>query len=169
MEFLISLLDNKEQREKTAQVVRVVRSNIRVKNYFGWRSFIDDVATDLVGYMIKTEFKYSAGAYVTCGMQSAIDHCRYCNAQKRRGDYEWTDIDECYDIGDNSYNPEKELVDKAHCNELYNRIAERFGQDLAEQLKPVIFDGKTKKLSNKILLKCKTEEFKQFLDEARNM
>lgn len=166
MKNLINLLETAEQRQKAAQVIRTVEGNIRVKNYFGWRTFIDDVAIDLVGYMIATNFQYTAGAYITCGMQSALDHCRYCNAQKRRGDYEWCSLDEFYSLEDESSNIERQMEQEEKCNELYQRIAKKFGQALAEQLKPVIFEGETK-LSKRVLAKCKTNEFREFLDEER--
>ena len=116
--------------------------------------------------MIATNFQYTAGAYITCGMQSALDHCRYCNAQKRRGDYEWCSLDEFYSLEDESSNIERQMEQEEKCNELYQRIAKKFGQALAEQLKPVIFEGETK-LSKRVLAKCKTNEFREFLDEER--
>ena len=165
MKELIKLLETAEQRQKASQVVRQVRANIRVKNYFGWRTFIDDVSIDLVGYMISTDFKYTVGAYITCGMQSALDHCRYCNALKRRGDYEYVslDSDECFlQIEDESANFEKKLEREAHCDELYQKIAAQFGEELANQLKPVI-DATEDKLDRKVIAQCRTAEFREFL------
>lgn len=165
MKELIKLLETAEQRQKASQVVRQVQANIRIKNLFGWRSYIDDVAIDLVGYMIKTDFQYTVGAYITCGMQSALDHCRYCNALKRRGDYEYVslDSDECFlQIEDESANFEKKLEREAHCDELYQKIAAQFGEELANQLKPVI-DATEDKLDRKVLAQCRTEEFREFL------
>lgn len=165
MKELIKLLETAEQRQKASQVVRQVRANIRIKNLFGWRSYIDDVSIDLVGYMIKTDFKYTVGAYITCGMQSALDHCRYCNALKRRGDYEYVslDSDECFlQIEDESANFERQIEREEHCKELYEKIAAQFGEELANQLKPVI-DATEDKLDRKVLAQCKTEEFREFL------
>ena len=165
MKELIKLLETAEQRQKASQVVRQVQANIRIKNLFGWRSYIDDVAIDLVGYMIKTDFQYTVGAYITCGMQSALDHCRYCNALKRRGDYEYVslDSDECFlQIEDESANFERQMEREEHCNELYQKIAAQFGEELANQLKPVI-DATEDKLDRKVLAQCKTEEFREFL------
>ena len=165
MKELIKLLETAEQRQKASQVVRQVQANIRIKNLFGWRSYIDDVAIDLVGYMIKTNFQYTVGAYIICGMQSALDHCRYCNALKRRGNYEYVslDSDECFlQIEDESANFEKKLEREAHCDELYQKIAAQFGEELANQLKPVI-DATEDKLDRKVLAQCRTEEFREFL------
>ena len=165
MKELIKLLETAEQRQKASQVVRQVQANIRIKNLFGWRSYIDDVAIDLVGYMIKTNFQYTVGAYIICGMQSALDHCRYCNALKRRGNYEYVslDSDECFlQIEDESANFEKKLEREAHCDELYQKIAAQFGEELANQLKPVI-DATEDKLDRKGLAQCRTEEFREFL------
>lgn len=165
MKELIKLLETVEQRQKASQVVRQVQANIRIKNLFGWRSYIDDVAIDLIGYMIKTDFQYTVGAYITCGMQSALDHCRYCNALKRRGNYEYVslDDDECFlQIEDESANIERQIEREEHCNELYQKIAAQFGEELANQLKPVI-DATEDKLDRKVLAKCKTEEFREFL------
>lgn len=165
MKELIKLLETAEQRQKASQVVRQVQANIRIKNLFGWRSYIDDVAIDLIGYMIKTDFQYTVGAYITCGMQSALDHCRYCNALKRRGNYEYVslDADECFlQIEDESADIERQIEREEHCNELYQKIAAQFGEELANQLKPVI-DATEDKLDRKVLAKCKTEEFREFL------
>ena len=168
-ELFISL-DNEEQKQKAAQVIRQVQANIKVKNYFGWRSFIDEVAADLLGQMMKTEFKYSVGAYITCGMQSALDHCRYCNALKRRGDFEHYSLDEEFlsQIPDEYSNPARRMEQEAKCDELYLKIKLQFGQALADQLKPVIYDEDSK-IERKTLKLCKTEEFKEFLSEELSL
>lgn len=140
-------------------VTTVVRTKIRNRNLFGWRHFIEDVQIDLIGYMISTRFKYSGGAYVACGMQSAIDNCRYCNAQKRRGNYETASLDEFYQMADNT------TTESSNQNEaatLVLDIAIKFGDDLAEQLSPFIY-GYEKELCKEILSQCKAKEFKTWL------
>lgn len=161
---IISLLQDNAQKAKATQVVTTVRGTIRVKNYFGWRSFIDEVSDDIVGYMIKTEFKYSAGAYITCGMQAALDKCRYCNAQKRRGDYETCSIDELYSVASPEKSPMAKLLEQENCKELYEGIRARYGKEVADKLKPVIY-GEEDKVESKILKQCRTQEFKEFVQD----
>ena len=97
MEQLIEDIERqygKEKAEKVRDVVVVVTAKVQAKNLFGWRSFLEDALVETISWIIRTEFQYSGGAYVACGMQSAIDHCRYCNAKKRRQDYEMLSLDD---------------------------------------------------------------------------
>lgn len=97
MEQLIKDIEREfgiEQAKKTRDVVTVVTAKVRAKNLFGWRYFIEDALIETISWMIRTEFRYSGGAYVACGMQAAIDKCRYCNAKKRRHNYEMLSLDD---------------------------------------------------------------------------
>ena len=167
MKELIKMLETKAQREKATQVVRQVRTNIYIKNYFGWRHFIEDVVINVIGYMITTKFEYSSSAYISWGMQSALDSSRYCNAKCRRGNYETISLDaddSFLQVEDESANFVKKMEMEERCDTLYEAIVEEFGKELAEQLKPLIYGDETK-LHRKVLEKCKTEEFKEFLQE----
>lgn len=165
MKELIMLLEKAEERSKAMTVVTQVKAKIRNKNLFAWRYFIDDVVVDLVSYMIATHFQYSVGAYVTCGMQSAIDHCRYCNAKCRRENFESVSVDDddtYLQIEDKGSNMESQLIAEDEKSELYQKIAAEYGDALAEQLKPVIYN-ETDKLDRKVLQQVRTEEFREFL------
>lgn len=146
---------------QTASVLRVVRNKIIQKNLFGWREFIEDVLIDLAGYMIITEFKYSGGAYVACGMQSAIDACRYCNAAKRRGNYETISI---YLV--------EGFMDKASVDyfeqvtDLVIEIKDLLGDDVADHLEQYL-RGKILKISKEVVNRCKTPEFESWLKNYR--
>lgn len=123
----------KEAAKLCKEVTDVVRSKVMARDLFGWRTFLDDMLVDLVGYMVSDGFKHSGGGYVACGMQSAIDHCRYCNAAKRRGDYELISLDEFYQVADNE--PE-ENDSQAKATRLLMDVSLKFGQEVADKLEP---------------------------------
>lgn len=165
MKELIMLLERAEDRSKATTVVAQVRAKIRGKNLFGWRSFIDDVAIDLISYMIQTQFQYSIGAYITCGMQSAMDHCRWCNAKCRRENFEAISLDDddsYLQIADEKSNLEENLIEEDRKSELYEKIASEYGKALADQLRPIIYN-ESDKLDRNILKQVRTEEFREFL------
>lgn len=148
----------KDIADEVSSVIRVVRSKIVARNLFGWRTFVDDVLIDLVAYMIKTEFQYSGGAYVACGMQSAIDATRYCNAQKRRGNYETISIhlvEKFIEMEASSGYAEK-------VEELMEDIAGLLDEETTESIREFLVGG-TAKLSKKVIAKCKTPEFQEWL------
>ena len=153
----------KEAGQKSRDVVTVVRAKIIAKNLFAWRHYIDEVLIDLIGYMIATSFEYSGGAYVACGMQSAIDHCRYCNAKKRRQDYEMLSLD------DEEAPIQVAGSDDARLYEievLCMDIASKFGEELAEELRPFL-QGDEKSLDKKVLAKIQAPEFKSWFEQYR--
>lgn len=152
--------------ERNAELVRsvttVVKAKVRARNLFGWQTFIDDVLIQLITHMIQTDFMYSGGAYVNCGIQGAIDRCRYCNAAKRKGEYEKVSLDDerFFAIPDPKPNRERDL------DQLCISIEMRFGKDLAEELRPYLI-GYEKKLSNNALKKIRTAEFMSWFEEYR--
>ena len=152
-----------EAAKEVSTVTRVIRSKVVAKNLFGWRTYINDVLIDLVEYMIKTDFQYSGGAYVACGMQAAIDATRYCNAQKRRGNYETISIHliENFVAKDTSY----DYALKA--DELLEDIKKMFDEEAVEGIRDLLI-GKTQKLSKEVLAKCKTPEFMEWLKNYRS-
>lgn len=156
MKVLINFLEDEAQRSKAYQTVTAVRYRITQKNLFGWRTYIDEVLTDIVGHMINTRFEYSVGAYIAWGMQAAIDRCRYCNAKKRRQNYEAVSLDECFNVEDIKQSAFQNAL------ELYLAISEQYGEDIAEALKPVIFEQETE-VPASIRSKLKTEQFRDFL------
>ena len=147
-----------EEATLVASVVGVVRSKIIARNLFGWRYFIEDVLVDLVLHMIRTEFKYSGGAYVSCGMHGAIDACRYCNAAKRRGDYETISLSEV----ENFMTPKEEPSYEEQVYELVIDIEKVYGPEIAQNIADYL-EGRVKRLSKEVLAKCKTKEFKDWL------
>lgn len=153
----------KDIADEVSSVTKVVRSKIVAKNLFGWRAFIDDVLIDLVAYMIKTKFRYSGGAYVACGMQAAIDAARYCSAQKRRGDYETISIhsvEKFIEVEQSTGYAEK-------VEELIKDIARLLDEETAESIREFL-EGGTSKLSKKVIAKCKTPEFVEWLRNYRD-
>nr|DAH56619.1 MAG TPA: hypothetical protein [Caudoviricetes sp.] len=144
----------KEAGKTCRDVTAVVRAKIIAKDLFGWRSFIDDVLIDLVLYMINDNFAHSGGGYVACGMQSAIDHCRYCNAAKRRGNYELVSLDEFYQVADDI----EDSSTKEQADTLLFDISIRWGTDLASKLEPLV-RGYQDKLSNDVLKIIRSPEF----------
>lgn len=149
-----------EIHEKVADVTSVLRSKIVNRNLFGWTYFINDVLTDVVAYMIQTDFQYSGGAYVYCGWHNAVSAARYCGAQKRRGNYDYRnlDIDEVQKVM--VFESEPNYSDKAY--DLYIAIEYDWGHELAEELKPFI-NGEQDKLSKDLIAKCKSPEFIEWL------
>ena len=150
----VKVMFGENQAKLSWEVTSVVRAKIQAKNLFGWRFFIDELLTDLVGYMIQTGFRYSGGAYVACGMQSAIDHCRYCNAAKRRGMYEGCSLDEFYQVAEQR--PDEKQNTEAI--ELVVDIQSKFGEELAKQLEPFL-KGEKETLEAEVLKKCRSKEF----------
>ena len=147
-----------EAFKEVSSVLRVVKNKIIARNLFGWREFLQDVLIDLVQYMIRTDFQYSGGAYVACGMQAAIDACRYCNAQKRRGEYETISLHlvEAYV----ETQPDTNYANQVH--DLVVDIEYLFGKDVATHLKEYL-TGKRNKISKEVLARCRTPEFKEWL------
>lgn len=164
MQLIQSIRVNYGEKEAslTASVVGVVRSKIIARNFFGWRDFVEDVLVDLVVHMIRTEFKYSGGAYVNCGMQGAIDACRYCSAAKRRGDYETVSLSKV----ENFMTPKEEPSYEQQMNELVIDIEEMYGPEIAQNIEDYLY-GRIEKLSKEVLAKCKTKEFKAWLESYR--
>lgn len=149
---------------KVRDVVIVVTAKVQSKNLFGWRSYIEDALIETVSWIIRTEFQYSGGAYVACGMQSALDHCRYCNAQKRRHNYEMLSLDD----SDSPIQVSEDDDDKlSKVEALCMDIAAKFGKALAEELKPFVAGNKDS-LSKEVLSKVKSKEFKQWFEEYRD-
>lgn len=160
MNYLIESIRIKYGRDiadEVSSVTGVVRSKIIAKNLFGWRAFIDDVLIDLVAYMIKTEFRYSGGAYVACGMQAAIDATRYCSAQKRRGDYETISLHSV----EKFVGVERSLGYAEKVEELMEDIAQLLDEETTESIRDFLEGGN--KLSKKVIEKCKTPEFLEWL------
>lgn len=147
----------KDIADEVSEVTQVVRNKIIAKNLFGWRAYIDDVLVDLVAYMIKTDFRYSGGAYVACGMQAAIDAARYCSAQKRRGDYETISLHSVEKfVGTRSSSEYVENIE-----ELVQDIARLLDEETAENIRDFL-EGKDD-LSKEVIEKCKTPEFREWL------
>lgn len=142
--------------KEVSSVLRVVRNKVVAKNLFGWRTFIDDVLIDLVQYMIGTDFQYSGGAYVACGVQAAISAARYCSAQKRRGNYETVSIHlvEAFVKQDRTY--------AEQVQDLVTDMKHLFGEDIAEHLEEFL-TGKRAKISKEVLARCRTPEFEEWL------
>lgn len=151
-----------EEADLVAGVVGVVRSKIVARNLFGWRDFIDDVVVDLVAHMIRTEFQYSGGAYVNCGMQGAIDACRYCSAAKRRGNYETVSLSEV----ENFMTPQEEPSNREKTNELVVDIERMYGPEIAQNIADYL-EGRVERLSKEVLAKCRTKQFRAWLEEYR--
>lgn len=147
----------KDIADEVTTVTQVVRNKVIAKNLFGWRAFIDDVLVDLVSYMIKTDFKYSGGAYVACGMQAAIDAARYCSAQKRRGDYETISLHSIEKFVGTRQSPEY----GENIEELIEDIARMLGEEIAENIRDYL-EGRSN-LSREVIKKCKTPEFREWL------
>lgn len=159
----IRLEYGEEVSREVASVLGVVRNKVIAKNLFGWREFLEDVLVDLVSYMIKTEFKYSSGAYVACGMQAAIDAARYCSAQKRRGDYETISIH----LIDKFVGMEPSSDYTENVEELVQDIGKLFNKEIAESIRDFLV-GKTDKLSKEVIQKCRTPEFREWLRNYRD-
>lgn len=165
MKNLIKLLETKPQQELTKSVLGMVKIKVINKNLFGWREYLDDVYVETVSHMIQTKFQYSAGAYIACGVQRAIDHARYCSAAKRRGDYEnRISLDQLHKLPEEAAVPSlfDPYIKRGKCDDLYDAICATFGEELATQLKAFIYD-KEDKLNKDVIRKCKTEEFREFL------
>ena len=147
----IELTYGKDAANLCRDVTTVVRAKVIARDLFGWRHWIEDMLIDLISYMIADGFKHSGGGYVACGMQSAIDHCRYCSAAKRRGDYELVSLDEFYQVADEETyeesNEEKE-------SRLLFDVSVRFGQVVADKLEPFVrgYEDKLDKEVKKIIM-----------------
>lgn len=144
--------------QKCRDVTSVVRAKIIAGNYFGWRSFLDDLLVDLIVYMMNDKFIHSSGAYVACGMQSAIDHCRFCSAAKRRNDYEMVSLDDFFQVED------IEDSSKEEADRLLLDISIRWGKELAEKIEPFA-RGYADKLEKDVLAVVRSPEFVEWFKE----
>lgn len=165
MQYLITSIRasfGEEAAKEVTTVTAVVKSKIVARNLFGWREFLEDILVDIASYMIQTDFKYSGGAYVALGMQAAIDACRYCSAQKRRGDYETISI---HDI-EAFTQPQQPISYEQEVNDLVMDIETILGVDIAEKLKSYLM-GDIDRLSKDVLDKCRTPEFEAWLKNYR--
>lgn len=153
----------KQNAQKVQDVVVVVTSKVKAKNLFGWHYFLEDALIDTISWIIRTNFQYSGGAYVACGMQSALDKCRWCNAKKRRQDFETISLDD---------DDMPVQVSASYDGTLYEvdllcmDIAAKFGAALAEQLKPFLA-GDDSALSKEVLAKIQEPEFKAWFEQYR--
>lgn len=162
MEKLFKDIENtygKDKADLCRDVVSVVRAKVIAKDLFGWRTFIQEMLEDLVLYMIMDNFAHSGGGYVACGMQSAIDHCRYCNAAKRRGDYELVSLDEFFQVEDPQEDTTQQQADR-----LLLDITIKFGKDVADKIEPFA-RGYQDKLSADVLKLVKSKEFTEWFSK----
>lgn len=150
-----------ENAKKAADVIAVVKAKVMARNLFGWHSFLEDVLVGLVGYMIETGFQYSGGAYVACGMQSSLDHARYCSAKKRRHMYEGLSSIEDWMTAEKETEQAKQMT---HEVEVLVDIRMRFGSEVEQELRPFVL-GYESQLSKEVVKKCKTPEFEAWLRE----
>lgn len=147
-----------QKAKMVGDVLSVVEAKVRAKNLFGWRSYITDLKIDLAAYMIESEFKWSGGGYVMCGMQSALDKSRYCSAKKRRGDYETVSLDKFFQVADETLEEESN-IQKA--NRIIDDVRCKFGDKFAMELKPFLL-GLENKLSKAVVEKLRSPEYKEW-------
>lgn len=152
-----------EAAGKAESVMVVVQAKVSGRNLFGWRSYIEQLLLDLVGYMITTDFQYSGGAYVACGIQAALDSSRYCSAKKRRDRYDNTS-----NLDDLEYKVSVDISSSTVRADFLEDIKASFGEELQKALEPFI-SGKVSKLTKDVIEKCKTEEFKRWLENYRDL
>lgn len=147
-----------DKAKQCEDVIVVIRSKVLAKNLYGWRWWLDEVLEDVVAHMIRTEFSYSGGAYVACGMQGAVDKCRYCNAKKRKPNYDTVSLDLFYQVPDTTPNDAESTYD------LLMAISSQFGDELAKQLEPFLL-GYVDQLEKKVLDRVKEPDFANWFAE----
>ena len=147
-----------EKGKKVRDVCTVVYSKVKNRNIFGWRWFIEDVIFELANYMIVDNFSHPQGGYVMCGMQSALDKSRKCNALKRRGDYELVSLDEFFQVAESI----EEEVNSTQ--QLLFDLELSFGEKVKDELEPFL-TGKVDSIADAVKKKLKTPEFRKFLKE----
>lgn len=164
MERLFKDIENAYGKDKARicrDVTSIVKAKIKAKNLFGWKDWIEEHLSGLIGYMINDDFKHSGGAYVTCGMQGAIDYARHCSAEKRRGNYELLSLDEFYQVGEDIEDSE---TTQSKADELLLDIEICFGKKLADMLEPFL-RGYEDKLTKDALKIVKSDKFAKWYKE----
>ena len=154
---------------KVQAVNKFIECQLRKKNIFAWREFIEDLKVDIQLEIYKYEEKFlkgeckevGVGAYCRMATQEALNYAAFYGAKKRRGNFETISYDQEIETPNGSFQlqipaPTKDIDTLI----LLNSIETSFGPEI-KALAQRVLDGEH--LSKKELAKLRTDEFKNLL------
>lgn len=154
---------------KIQAVNKYIECQLRKKNIFAWREFIEDLKVDIQMEIYKYEEKFlkgeckevGVGAYCRMATQGALNYASFYGAKKRRGNFETISYDQDVETPKGSF----QLQIPASTKDmdtliLLNSIEMSFGPEI-KALAQKVLDGEH--LSKKELSKIRTDEFKNLL------
>lgn len=154
---------------KVKAVNKYIECQLRKKNLFAWREFVDDLKADIQMEIYKYEEKFlngeckevGVGAYCRMAMQGALNYASYYGAQKRRANFESISYDQDIETPKGTFQLQIPASDNDFKTlELLTSIEISFGPEI-KALAQKVLDGEH--LSKKELEKIKTQEFKNLL------
>ncbi|MCM1322949.1 MAG: hypothetical protein NC218_02050 [Acetobacter sp.] len=166
-------------REKVAKVNKYIAGMLRTRNLFGWRSFIEDLKTEIEleiynyeGNRLEGkpgfEKEQGVGAYCNMAVQGALNWSFKCQAQCRRINYETMSLDMLVATEKGAMTlqiPDENNHDLEVCDLLLS-IEQDFGDDI-RSLAQAVLNGE--QLSRKELLTLrkatKNEKMRKLLVE----
>ncbi len=169
-----------EVREKVEKVKRYIAGMVRAKNFFGWRTFVEELKVDIECEIYSYEAQHLAhvpgyekeqgvGAYCNMAMQGAINYSASCSAQKRKINYEAQSLDALIETEKGLMHvqiPSKE-DEEVTKSELLMSIEQEFGNRIkklaaavlsGEQLSKEELEELRKSTKNSTMRKLLTEE-----------
>lgn len=154
---------------KIQAVNKYIECQLRKKNIFAWREFVEDLKVDIQMEIYKYEEKFlkgeckevGVGAYCRMATQGALNYASFYGAKKRRGNFETISYDQEVETTKGSF----QLQIPASTKDmdtliLLNSIEMSFGSEIKELAQKVL-EGEH--LSKKELAKLRTDEFKNLL------
>lgn len=154
---------------KVKAVNKYIELQLRKKNIFAWREFVEDLKADIQLEIYKYEAKFlngeckevGVGAYCRMATQGALNYASYYGAKKRRGNLEAISYDKDIETPKGSFRLQIPASDKDFKTlELLASIEMSFGPEI-KALAQKVLDGEH--LSKKELEKVKTQEFRDIL------
>ena len=154
---------------KVKAVNKYIECQLRKKNIFAWREFVEDLKVDIQMEIYKYEEKFlrgeckevGVGAYCRMATQGALNYASFYGAKKRRGNLESISYDQDIETPKGSFKLQIPASDSdIKTIELLTSIEMSFGPEI-KALAQKVLDGEH--LSKKELAKIKTDEFKNLL------
>ena len=154
---------------KIQAVNKFIDCQLRKKNIFAWREFVEDLKVDIQLEIYKYEEKFlkgeckevGVGAYCRMATQGALNYASFYGAKKRRGNFETISYDHevetskgCFLLQIPASNNDFKTL------ELLTSIEMSFGPEI-KALAQKVLDGEH--LSKKELAKLRTDEFLNLL------
>lgn len=154
---------------KIQAVNKFIDCQLRKKNIFAWREFVEDLKVDIQLEIYKYEEKFlkgeckevGVGAYCRMATQGALNYASFYGAKKRRGNFETISYDQEVETTKGSFQLQVPASTKdMDTVVLLTSIEMSFGPEIKELAQKVL-EGEH--LSKRELLKLRTEELRNLL------